>query len=167
MNNIYWLDGPWLGHLAIVARPRGGEWLADDVRDWRQKGIEIVISLLTNSENQDLGLTQEAATCAAQGIAFVAFPIADRAVPPSLREMRQLVETVTKQLTQGKNVAIHCRQGVGRSGLLAATLLVDTGTPVVRAFAQIETARGCQVPDTAEQREWVEKFAVLAPMPAW
>jgi hypothetical protein len=27
------------------------------------------------------------------------------------------------------------------------------------AFAEIEVARGCSVPDTEEQRKWVEQFA--------
>jgi len=26
-------------------------------------------------------------------------------------------------------------------------------------FERVRTARGCSVPDTAEQREWVEQFA--------
>ena len=31
MKTVYWLDGPWLGRLAIVARPRGDEWLTDEL----------------------------------------------------------------------------------------------------------------------------------------
>ena len=167
MKNIYWLEGPWLGRLAIVARPRGDEWLEDEVNGWRQSGIDIIVSLLTQVENTELGLEQEAAKSTEQGLQFLSFPIVDRAVPASLWETRSFVEKLTTVLAQGKNVAIHCRQGVGRSALLAASLLVHSGIDVACAFRQIETVRGCPVPDTLEQRQWVEKFATVTKVPAW
>jgi len=49
--------------------------------------------------------------------------------------------------------------GVGRAALVAASVLVILGMPVATAWAQIEQARGCPVPDTPEQRAWVEQFA--------
>ena len=167
MKNIYWLDGPWPGRLAIVARPRGDEWLEDEVKEWRQSQIDIVVSLLTQVENNELGLEQEAAKSTEQGLQFLAFPIVDCAVPASLWETRKFVEKLTTDLAQGKNVAIHCRQGVGRSALLAASLLVHAGMDAAHAFRQIEIVRGCPVPDTLEQRQWVEKFATVTKVPAW
>ena len=52
----------------------------------------IVVSLLTEVENKELGLEQEAAKSTAQGLQFLAFPIVDRAVPASLWATRSLVE---------------------------------------------------------------------------
>ena len=167
MKNIYWLEGPWPGRLAIVARPRGDEWLEDEMNRWRQSQIDIVVSLLTQAENRELGLEKEAAKSMEQGLQFLVFPIVDRAVPSSLWETRMFVENLTTLLAQGKNVAIHCRQGVGRSALLAASLLVNSGIDVSDAFRQIEIVRGCPVPDTLEQKQWVEKFAAVAKVPTW
>lgn len=167
MKTIYWLEGPWLGRLAIVTRPRGDDWLDDEIRQWQRNGIEIVISLLTPRESSELGLSQEAVVTSQQGIQFLSFPIPDRAVPSSLSAMRTFTEKVTALLSQGKHVAIHCRQGIGRSALLAASLLVNAGVEVERAFTQIEGARGVPVPDTLEQRQWVEKFAHSTAMPAF
>jgi protein-tyrosine phosphatase len=62
-------------------------------------------------------------------------------------------------LRGGQSVVIHCRQGVGRSALIAACVLVLNGVSVDKAFELIENARGCSVPDTEEQREWVVQFA--------
>jgi hypothetical protein len=28
---LYWIEGPWAGHFAIVPRPRGGDWLEDEI----------------------------------------------------------------------------------------------------------------------------------------
>ncbi|MGH7887499.1 MAG: protein-tyrosine phosphatase family protein [Candidatus Binatia bacterium] len=62
-------------------------------------------------------------------------------------------------LTQGKSVAIHCRQGIGRSALIAACLLVVSGITPETAFARIGASRGYAVPETSEQRQWVMQFA--------
>ena len=40
---LYLLTGPWHGRIAILARPRGNEWLRDEVRDWRAEGINVVV----------------------------------------------------------------------------------------------------------------------------
>jgi protein-tyrosine phosphatase len=62
-------------------------------------------------------------------------------------------------LKEGRGVVVHCRQGVGRSALIAACVLVLSGVSVNKAFELIENARGCSVPDTEEQRKWVVQFA--------
>ena len=80
---IYWVQGPWTGRLAIMPRPRGGDWLEDEVRDWRSAGIDVVVCTLTSDEVAELNLAQEAALCEANGIEYLAFPIVDRGVPRS------------------------------------------------------------------------------------
>ena len=43
------------GRLAIMARPRAGEWLGDEISGWRAEGIDTVISLLEQEEVSELG----------------------------------------------------------------------------------------------------------------
>ncbi|MBI3247074.1 MAG: dual specificity protein phosphatase family protein [Deltaproteobacteria bacterium] len=155
----YWIEGPWPGKLAIVPRPRGGDWLEDEVRAWRQNGLEVVVSLLTRDEDVDLDLVQEAKLSQAQGLEFFAFPILDRSVPLSRRATLELVKNLDGLLAEGKNVAVHCRQGIGRSAVVAACVLIFAGLPPDTAFRRIGIARGCVVPETAEQREWTLAFA--------
>jgi len=85
-GTIYWIEGPWSGKLAIMARPRGGEWLIDEVDAWQKSGLDVIVSLLMNSENLELGLTQEPEVIGQQGLHFLSFPIADRSIPISFRE---------------------------------------------------------------------------------
>src|SRR5205823_15134454 len=85
---FYEIPGPWPGRLAIVPRPRGGDWLEDEVGAWSQAGLDVVVSLLTQDEVVDLDLAQEAELSRAKGIKFVAFPIPDRSVPLSRRDTR-------------------------------------------------------------------------------
>jgi protein-tyrosine phosphatase len=155
---VYWIDGPWSGKLAILARPRGADWLNEEVVGWKEAGLDVVVSLLTPGECSELGLNDEEEIVNRNGLTFVSFPIADYSVPSSLKVTRQLVSKLEDWLLGGNNVGIHCRQGIGRSSLVAACLLVTSGESPGNAFQQIETVRGLSVPDTAEQKEWVASF---------
>ena len=53
---VYWIEGPWPVRVAIPPRPRGGDWLEDEVRAWRASGVAVRVSLLTGSEIHDLDL---------------------------------------------------------------------------------------------------------------
>jgi len=157
--DVYWVDGPWPGRLGVVPRPRGGDWLADEVRAWRASGLDAVLSLLTPEEVAELELRDEAACSREAGIEPLSFPIPDYGVPRSRRDLAGLLNHLEHLLAAGKSVAVHCRQGIGRSSLVAASLLVAAGENPDEAFRRIEKARGRPVPDTAEQREWVAQMA--------
>jgi len=70
-TGLYSLDEAWPGKPALAARPRGGEWLKDEIRSWKQAGIGWVLSLLTPEEEKDLDLGDEAREAQAQGLEFV------------------------------------------------------------------------------------------------
>lgn len=157
--DVYWINGPWPGKLAILARPRGADWLEDEVTGWKDAGVDVVVSLLTSSEYSELGLNHEDEVVKRNGLTFLSFPIADYSVPTSKKVTRQLVDKLEGWLSRGSRVGIHCRQGIGRSSLVAACVLVSSGESSKSAFQQIQTARGLSVPDTPEQKEWVASFA--------
>ncbi|MBI5395249.1 MAG: dual specificity protein phosphatase family protein [Verrucomicrobia bacterium] len=158
-TTLYWIDGPWQGRLAIAPRPRGGDWLEDEVRAWREAGLEVVVSLLTPDEVVDFDLPRQAQSCRSHGVEFISFPIPDRGTPASSDAVSALVHDLARALAAGKGVGLHCRQGIGRSALLAACLLAASGLDADAAFRRIRAARGCPVPDTVEQQEWVKAFA--------
>ena len=157
--DVYWLEGPWPGRLAILARPRGEDWLGDEVEGWKEAGVDIVVSLLTKNEESELGLCDERELVQRSGLTFINFPIPDYSVPPSKQATRKLVTELKERLSHGSRVGIHCRQGIGRSSLVAACVLITTGESSVRAFEQIGAVRRVTVPDTAEQKDWVTSFA--------
>jgi protein-tyrosine phosphatase len=147
------------GRLAIVPRPRGGDWLEDEIERWKQSGLQVVLSLLLPDEDAHFQLEQEGAICEAHAVRFVSYPIADRSVPQSLDATAALVQELERELENGKSVGIHCRQSIGRSALIAACVMVAAGKDPDEAFEVISAARGLPVPETNEQREWVETFA--------
>jgi protein-tyrosine phosphatase len=141
-----------------MARPRGGEWLVDEIQAWQTAGVDVIVSSLTLEEQTDLGLDEEASMCAQHQLAFWSFPIPDRALPRDGATADRLVEEVVTALNAGKYVAAHCRMGIGRSAMLAAAALVALGDTPRQAFDRIESARGLPIPDTREQRRWVEQY---------
>ncbi|HET6973681.1 MAG TPA: hypothetical protein VFH96_06620 [Pyrinomonadaceae bacterium] len=158
-SDIYWIAGPWRGQLAILARPRGEDWLEDEVDGWKKAGVGVVVSLLAFSEESELGLTSEAEIVKRSGLTYISSPIADYSVPASKTVMQQLATELNNQLSRGACIGVHCRQGIGRSSLVAACVLVTSGESPQSAFEYIELARGRSVPDTAEQKQWVISFA--------
>lgn len=161
-TQLYWVHGPWPGGLALAARPRGGDWLEDEISGWRRAGIDAVLSLLTNEEEHDLDLKTEKTVAKAHGMKFISFPIPDRQVPDSEAEMASTLEILDAALSSGKNVVVHCRQGIGRTGLVAACLLVSKGLPPENAVEMLTTARGAPVPETPEQRRWIDHYAAIS-----
>jgi protein-tyrosine phosphatase len=162
---IYWVGGVPSGRLAVMPRPRGGDWLDDEVRSLRRAGVDVLACLLTGEEMAELGLAGEADSCASAGVEFLHFPIPDRGVPTSSRDTLAVVRALAGRLGEGKAVAVHCRQGVGRSALVAACVLARLGDTPEAAFERVARARGCPVPDTPGQREWVVLFVQRAGAP--
>jgi protein-tyrosine phosphatase len=155
---IYWLDLRRGWRLAIMPRPRAGDWLDDEIAGWKAEGVDLVVGLLERQEIEELELDRLPASCRAVGIEYLSFPIADRGVPSSAKEADRLVRRICDALAAGNAVAVHCRAGIGRSSLIAACILVRNGYDVRSAFATIAEARGVEVPDTEAQRAWLSTF---------
>ena len=157
--NPFWIKIEGV-RLAITPRPRGKDWLEDDIRFLQRAGVDVVVSALASAEAEELGLLEEEGHCCqSNGLEFLSFPIEDRSVPPSFNEFDDLLNSVTAYLRNGKAVGVHCRAGIGRSSMIVASTLIRNGLSVDRAFSAIQDARGCSVPDTPEQRKWVERHS--------
>ena len=162
-TKLHWIDGPWPGKLALAARPRGGDWLADDIVDWQRSGIGKVLSLLTQEEETDLDLGNEEREVNTLGMEFATLPIPDRQPPNSETELAAALERLDADLSAGKKIVVHCRQGVGRAGLVSACLLVTKGLSPQDAVNRVSAARGIAIPETPEQRNWIDHYAAVLP----
>lgn len=147
-----------VGRLAIMPRPRAGDWLEDEAASWRRQQIDTAVSLLEDDEIAELGLSEEAAACVKAGLRFVRLPVPDRGVPASELAVSALIAILIDELRQSRGIAIHCRIGVGRSASLAVCVLVTLGIPIDSAWSMVEQSRGLSVPDTPTQKEWVTTF---------
>jgi hypothetical protein len=62
-----------------------------------------------------LGLSEEAKCCTESAIEFLSFPMEDRSLPDSERNLDAFLDSLDERVEQRKSVAIHCRAGIGRS----------------------------------------------------
>ncbi len=145
------------GRLSTMAAPKGFDQLPDDMSALARIGVDTIVSLLTEPERCELGLLDEASVAAEVGIDYSELPTEDRSVPNRAAVIR-LARALAEQLVSGRHVVIHCRAGIGRSSLLAAAILRVQGMPAGEAWNAITLARGLDVPDTIEQRLFIERF---------
>lgn len=72
--------------------------------------------------------------------------------------------SIAGALEEGKNVAVHCRQGIGRSGLIAAGVLMTSGLSPQQAMDAVSSSRGLAIPETPEQRSWAQQLPAGLPV---
>ncbi|RUL89841.1 dual specificity protein phosphatase family protein [Verrucosispora sp. FIM060022] len=150
---LYRIPTPSPGQLSTMPRPRGDDWLDDEMIALRDLGVDVLVCLLTPTEAAELGLTGEAAAATNARLEFHALPVDDLGVPD--RALAQpLLDLLHDRLTGGRHVAVHCRAGIGRSSLIAAACLLRLGAPLDDVWKVIGEARGVSVPETDEQRHW-------------
>ncbi len=144
-----------------MARPRGGEWLSDEVRSIREQGFAVVVSLLTDDEQRELELTEESSHCGIAGLNFKRFPIPDLSVPELNQQAIDFLAEMRELHSAGNSITVHCRAGMGRSPMIAACVMLSPSCSVHSAFHQLSTARGFSVPETPQQHQWAASYERL------
>ena len=137
-----------------MARPLGGEHLEEYIQGLQQLNITTVVSLLESQEQYELGLRQQPVYCANYDITYIHFPIPDRGLPSTPKAL-ELAKQLWQRIDEGEHVVIHCRAGIGRTGIIAGAVLVANGIKPPQALQLISEARSVKVPDTDEQEAWL------------
>jgi protein-tyrosine phosphatase len=133
-------------------------------RTWealRWEGIQLIVCLAELEEIRG----KSAAYAAALEVQAVpcpveSFPVADFGVPDDREAFWALASSVGRRLTRGERVVIHCGAGIGRTGTLAACVLLGLGEPPAQA-EQAVLAAGSH-PETTAQRALVAWCAARA-----
>lgn len=147
------------GSITMMPKPPGGEQLSSYIQFLAQRGINVLVSLLQFEEINSFSLINEGTHCETLDIEFINFQIKDHSIPQFFLPFNQLIEKLYADLKMGKNIAIHCYAGIGRTGLIAASLLIKTGLDVDSALIKLSKTRGLRVPETIEQISWLHHHA--------
>jgi protein-tyrosine phosphatase len=153
---VFRIDSIGKGCLAIMAHPASAGSVASTISEIATLGFHQVVSLLEPAEARALGLAEEAELVTAQSMKFISYAIPDMGLPARSDDFARLAQNLFTRIDAGTNTLIHCRGGIGRSGLLAAAVLLLDGKDVREAFAQVSRMRGRQVPETAQQGDWLQ-----------
>ncbi len=137
---------------------RDRELLADlaAIDSW---GAELLVSLLEEHEYVRAGVAR-LSEVVPKHIRHLRLPIADASTPgPEWEESwRREGPFVREVLTRGGRVCIHCMGGLGRTGLLAARILVEFGESPECAIRAVRAARPGAI-ETRGQEEYIMALA--------
>lgn len=100
------------------------------------------------------------------GTEYLRAPITDHSIPQERAQMVAILEALSRVLDSGRPVYLHCRAGIGRTGMVAGCLLVERGMTGEQALAELDrlwqqSARASQwpsVPETPEQVRYVRAW---------
>jgi ADP-ribosyl-[dinitrogen reductase] hydrolase len=138
--------GPWRRHLDMDLRV---------ILDWQAR---ILVSLIEDHEFELLDVPELPGKTRNLGIGWLHLPVADGCIPDS--RLEKAWDTAGKELrqvlTDGGRIVLHCRRGLGRSGTIAARLLVEFGMTPCAAFAAVRHALPGAI-QTGEQEDYVRR----------
>ncbi len=154
---IYWIDEFEKGNIGMMARPRGNDWLEDEIIKLKMLNVDCVISLLEQDEIYELEIEKEAFFCNQNDITFVNYPIRDRGIPEK-DSFINLIEDTYKRIKLGEKIAVHCRMGIGRASMVSAGVLIMEGINPNIVFDLLSKKRTLNVPDTNIQKDWILKI---------
>ncbi len=139
-----------------------GEWcrnLDSDLQVIRDFGAKAFVSLLEEHEFIELDVRELPGKVKALNIDWYHLPIKDVSIPDIAFEEEWV--TVAKRLhnilSTGGKLLLHCKGGLGRTGLVAAKLLVETGVDPLKAIQIVRNARPGSI-ETIEQLEYFQNL---------
>ena len=135
-----------------------GAWDRDLRRDLQTIGDWGASAIVTLIEEHEFALLGVPDFAKAVGAAFHWhwLPIADGGVPDAgfERQWQAAGPQLRRRLTVGERVLIHCRAGLGRTGLVAARLLVEFGSAPAEAVRAVRQARRSTI-ETSIQEQYI------------
>lgn len=155
-ERIAWVAVATGGAIGIAPCP--GPALEGDLAALGAAGASVLVTLMEGRElvREGLSAAAIAEACATAGLAWRHLPIADFDAPGTAFE--NAWETVGPGLgtvlAAGGRVCLHCRAGRGRSGLVAARLLIARGLAPAAAIARVRARRPGAI-ETAAQERWL------------
>ena len=159
---IDWLTVPnRKGCVGMMSCPGGSRWhgtdddaLRRDLGHMHSAGASCLVSLLPDDEMGRLGVTQLGALAAVQGVRWLQLAVEDMRAPGEGFEIRwgDIGPKLHAELTAGRHVVLHCYAGLGRTGTVAARLLVETGIAPPDAIRLVRAARPGAIQNLAQER---------------
>ena len=132
--------------------------IGEDLAVIRQGGWTRLITLLEEHEFRMLSVESLNRRAEQAGLEWHHFPIQDLGVPEDREVFGRFRSDETGRIRAGSRTVVHCRGGLGRAGLVAATLLVDLGVPAGEAILRVRSCRSPQAIETFGQEQFVREL---------
>jgi protein-tyrosine phosphatase len=127
----------------------------DAAADWGANGLVCLLEHHELSMHRIENLGEEAE---ARGMWYKHLPIADMNVPTQDFEDEWAIEgeRIRHALRIGERVVFHCYAGLGRTGMMAARILVEMGMPPEEAIAEVRRSNPKRI-QTKGQSNYVRR----------
>ena len=106
-------------------------------------GASALVTLMPSEEllQNEIDLLPE--ECQLLGLEWFHLPVEDDEAPgePFAAAWKAHRERLKELVVTGKTIAIHCKGGSGRTGLVAARPMIECGIPVQEAVSQVQALR--------------------------
>lgn len=136
--------------------------LAEDIQTIRDWGTSTVVTLMEDAELALLHVANLGDAVKKVGMEWRHWPVLDQSALRIRNQQEkdpwasQCLELLAK-LHGGEKIFVHCRGGLGRTGTLAARLLIENGLPPEAAILEVREARKGAI-ETREQEEYLLKL---------
>ena len=148
-----------IGLSACPGRPDLGGTVEADIRKLASLGISVVVTLVDQAELEFYGVFGLRNALREAGLLSLQFPIHDAEPPTDLLATRALCTEILRWAGEGKHLLIHCIGGWGRSGTIAAALLIHEGYPPQQAIGLVRKSRSPRCIESASQERFVVQYA--------
>ena len=155
--------------IPFVAAPGGGaigmsqcpgapafdpDALNRDIEAFRQAGATALVSLITARENVARAPWEIGEATERAGLEWHWLPIPDMQIPDAEFERKWAVSgpILRRRLRRGERIVVHCKAAFGRSGTVAARLLVEIGMEASAAIQLIRTASPRAIATPSQER---------------
>lgn len=140
--------------IGLCPCPGRAGTLADDLERLHGWGAAGLVTLVEDHELPALGLESMGETLASLGMRWWHLPIRNMDVPDVEFEARWTVAAPALHalIAEGLVVAVHCHGGLGRTGTVAARLLVEMGHAPTAAIARVREARPGAIETRGQER---------------
>ena len=140
--------------IALCPCPGQSAPLTGDLQRLRDWGARGMVTLIEDHEFELLGITSLPEEIDALGMRWWHLPIRDMDTPDADFEVRwrKAGEELRSLLGDGFSIALHCRGGLGRTGTIAARLLVELGSAPAPAIERVRAARPGSIETRAQEK---------------
>ena len=140
----YFVSLPSGGQFIFTPCPgTKGEALFPSLERLKKAGAVGVITMLSDEELKLLEVEEFSQVCHSLGLKWYQLPVEDDCEPEEPFEQAFVAQksTLAAHLTAGETMVIHCRGGTGRTGLMAAILLLEQGHAWSTVKSAIQSVR--------------------------
>lgn len=125
---------------STIGRPWARDLTADLHRLREDLGVDVLVSLVEDTELDWMQISTLVPEAEARGIAVIRHPVVDGDVPES-GPAAHTVRAAVSLARSGRSVVFHCRGGLGRAGTFAALALGELGWSAEPAMVTVRSVR--------------------------